>query len=510
MTPNDLFNNLIVFEMANNHCGELAHGLRIIRKLHAISKSFPFRFAVKFQYRDLDHFIHPDWQGRSDSKYVKRFQETRLSDEDFLCLKNEAKKLGFLTMCTPFDEISVEKVQKQNYDILKIASCSFTDWPLLEAAVKPELPMILSTAGAAVDDIDRVVTFLQHRDKIFCLMHCVGSYPTADCDLALDQIDFFRGRYPGLPVGFSTHENPDATLPVMLAVAKGAQVLERHVGFADASHSLNAYSSTPEQLSEWLKAIQQAQVFCGNCRNKRRSISEKEAADLQGLQRGVFLKHTMPAGSNLTADDFFFAIPNQPGQMLANHLSKYLQIKNNVDLSEKAPVLYSEIEYRDTRAQVLEIVRNLCSLLKQSGIRLQNKLDLELSHHYGIDQFNQYGCSIITCVNREYCKKIIILLPGQCNPEHAHTMKEESFHLLYGDLCLNLDGKEQHCKGGDIILVERGVKHAFSSHNGAVLEEISTRHYPNDSAYSDQSIGKTATRKTYLTFYADWMNGELR
>jgi len=101
-------------------------------------------------------------------------------------------------------------------------------------------------------------------------------------------------------------------------------------------------------------------------------------------------------------------------------------------------------------------------------------------------------------------------LPGQCNPEHAHTKKEESFHLIYGDLSLSLDGEERNCQVGDIILVERGVKHAFSSQNGAVLEEISTRHYANDSAYSDSNIGETATRKTYLTFYADWMEGNLQ
>ncbi|NMA41823.1 MAG: cupin domain-containing protein [Oligosphaeraceae bacterium] len=504
------FADLIIFEMANNHSGELQHGLRIINKMAAVSKDFPFRFAVKFQYRDLDSFIHPEHQQNSQLKYIRRFQDTRLSEKDFLTLKEAAQAQGFLTVCTAFDENSVLKIQEHGYDFLKVASCSFTDWPLLEKAVQCPLPMILSTAGASLDDIDRVVTFMQHRDKQFCLMHCVGRYPTKDAELCLDQIDFFQERYPGLPIGFSTHENPDAIYPGMLALAKGAQVLERHVGVADENHSLNAYSSTPQQIRVWLEALRQAKLLCGNCRDKRRDISAAETAELRGLQRGVFLRHDLPANTILSDDDFFFAMPNQPGQLLANDLSKYLLLKSKRELKAEEALMREDVEMRNTRSQVLEIVKKLCALLKKSGLHIQNKLDLELSHHFGLEHFHQFGCSIITVVNREYCKKIIMLLPGQKNPEHAHQRKEESFHLIYGDLCLSLDGKKQQCQPGDIVLVERGVKHDFSSENGAILEEISTRHYKNDSYYSDQRIGKTDSRKTYLTFYSDWLEGELR
>ena len=61
-----------------------------------------------------------------------------------------------------------------------------------------------------------------------------------------------------------------------------------------------------------------------------------------------------------------------------------------------------------------------------------------------------------------------------------------------------------------IVVVERGTAHKFSSPSGAVLEEISTTHYKDDSFYDDPAIKGTASRKTYLTFYADWLNGEVR
>ena len=73
-----------VFEMANNHMGQLDHGIEIIRAFGKVIKDFPdFNFAFKLQYRDLDTFIHPDARGRTDLKFIKRFSETKLSKSDF-------------------------------------------------------------------------------------------------------------------------------------------------------------------------------------------------------------------------------------------------------------------------------------------------------------------------------------------------------------------------------------------------------------------------------------------
>ena len=38
---------------------------------------------------------------------------------------------------------------------------------------------------------------------------------------------------------------------------------------------------------------------------------------------------------------------------------------------------------------------------------------------------------MITVVNREYCKKILILLPGQAHPEHF--INKGGNHVLWGD-----------------------------------------------------------------------------
>ncbi|MBQ6352863.1 MAG: N-acetylneuraminate synthase family protein, partial [Lentisphaeria bacterium] len=341
-----------------------------------------------------------------------------------------------------------------------------------------------------------------------CLMHCVGSYPTPAADLELDQLDFFRARYPDISIGFSTHEDPADFTPVVAAVAKGAEVLERHVGLPTDKYSLNAYSSTPEQIGKWLDAAEYAHVICGTP-GRRRDISAKEKGDLRGLQRGIFAARPIAKGEKIARDAVFFAMPNQPGQFVANDFSKYRDFVATADIPALAALNPTNVQVGDNRARVRAIVGKLCKLIRDSGVQLQDKLELELSHHYGLERFDEVGCTIITCVNREYCQKIIMLLPGQYNPVHTHYKKEETFHILYGELDLTLDGVKKTCHAGDIVVIERGKPHDFGSATGAVIEEISTTHYKSDSFYEDKNIAETSKRKTYMTFYRSWLAGEI-
>ena len=50
-----------------------------------------------------------------------------------------------------------------SYDVdhIKIASCSITDWPLIKSVARTEKPVIFSTAGADLDQIDAMVSFLR-------------------------------------------------------------------------------------------------------------------------------------------------------------------------------------------------------------------------------------------------------------------------------------------------------------------------------------------------------------
>ena len=134
---------LIIFEMANNHMGDMKHADNLIKTYSKIAKKFPFDFAIKLQYRNLDTFIHPHFKKRMDIKYIKRFEETRLTTKQFDSLIKLIRREGFLAISTPFDEVSVDLIDKQKLDYIKVASCSLTDWPLLERIAKSRKEVIV-------------------------------------------------------------------------------------------------------------------------------------------------------------------------------------------------------------------------------------------------------------------------------------------------------------------------------------------------------------------------------
>jgi len=491
---------LFILEIANNHMGSVDHGLAVVRAFCEVTREYPYTFAFKLQYRHLDTFIHPDHRGSSEYPYVKRFEETRLQAEQFRALRDEIGAQGFLAVCTPFDEASVDLIEEHDYDVVKIASCSFTDWPLLERIALVDKPIIASCAGTSLDSVDRVVSFFEHRAKDFALLHCIAQYPVAPDHLQLNQIDLLKQRYPGILVGFSTHEDPANTVAVRMAVAKGAAILEKHVGLPTNDVKLNAYSASPDQVHDWVAAADEALRACGVA-GERCESSDAERSSLLGLRRGVFASGSLHAERVLGADDVFLAIPSLPGQLTANELSKYTEFTLRNDVAERGPIILSDVGRVDHREQVHQIIHDVKEMLCRSALAVPAMVDLEISHHYGLENFGEYGMTMLSIVNREYCKKLLILLPGQGHPMQYHAHKEETFHVLYGDVDLTLNDDQRVLSAGDVVTVERGMHHAFGSRSGAVIEEISTTHCGDDSFYLDPAIAKNPNRKTFVTHW---------
>ena len=493
---------LFIFEMANNHMGDPAHGIRIIQLFEEICREYrsDFEFGFKLQYRDLDTFIHSSFRSRDDLKYIKRFKETRLSDIQFRSLVRAIKDSGFRAICTPFDENSVQTIESHEIEVIKIASCSLTDWPLLERIARTDKPIIASTASASMDDIDRVVNFFQHRKKDLTIMHCVAEYPAADGLLQIGQISLLKNRYSDFKIGYSTHESPNNMEAVMLAVACGAQVFEKHVGLKTDSYALNDYSASPEQVRAWLSAAKRAFAMMGET-GSRYKPSNGERDSLLALRRGAFARREINEGVTISADDVEFAFPASDGQVTANDWSKYSRFTATRRIEPGEPIEYTATALLALRSEVGSIVESVKALLGASNVIVPAKAELEISHHYGIENFERFGVAMINVVNREYCKKLLVVLSGQSHPEQYHLKKEETFVLLYGDIQLVLDGEERVLEVGDVVTVNRGVRHQFSSKNGCVLEEISSTHIKDDSYYTDPEISKNLNRKTVLTYW---------
>ncbi len=496
-SPQFNFNDLFIFEMANNHQGSLEHGLRIIATMADITGRTGVRGAVKLQFRDLDTFIHPEHRDSTTNKHIPRFLSTRLKEDEFDRLIKAIKQRGLVSIATPFDEASVDRLERLGVEVLKIGSCSAHDWPLLERAAATGKPIICSTGGLRIKEIDKIVSFFQHRGIHFALMHCVAIYPTPLNKFHLNQIEIMRNRYPGVTIGFSTHEDPSDIQIIRLAYAKGARLFEKHVGVSTDQIKLNAYSATPEQVEAWIKAHQEAVAACGG--EGERSIDEQELADLQSLQRGVYLKKNAPAGTLLQRADVFFAMPLLPGQLVSGRWKDGLVVDKNYAVNEPLNTAVA-IGERSKKDIIYSTIHAVKGLLNTNRIPLSHDFSVELSHHHGVERFHEIGCIIIECINREYAKKLIVQLPGQYNPIHYHKRKDESFQILSGILNVEIDGKQRVLYPGDTMWVPRGVWHGFGTETGVVFEEISTTSFSDDSFYIDQTIAALPreARKTHL------------
>lgn len=491
------FDQLFVLDMANNHQGDVEHGLRIIRETAEIIREKGVRASIKLQFRDLDTFIHPDFTEADEPKHIKRFLGTRMSWDDFKRLVDEVHAQGMVTMATPFDEASIEQIKSMGVDIIKIASCSAGDRPLIDAISRAGKPVIASTAGATTNQIDHLVCVLEDQSVEFALMHCVATYPTPDDQLNLSQIDFLKNRFPGVPVGFSTHENPDAAAPIQMATAKGAQLFERHIGLSTEKYELNAYSSTPEQVGKWIDSYLEARAACGGA--QRGPARPEETASLGSLMRGAYAAAPIKKGEVIQRDQVFFAMPFQSDNLSANDWRVNLTADRDYAVNEALSHDCKRFEpgKEEIIAQTLLQVKGM---LSNAGIWIGKGSSIEISHHYGLERFREFGAVIVDCVNRAYCKKLIVQLPRQKHPYHYHAVKEETFQLLSGDLVVEIEGKRISMNPGDTLLCEAGAWHKFHTLDGAIFEEISTTHINDDSFYEDERIARLARedRKTQL------------
>lgn len=320
----NIFDNLFVLELANNHWGKIERGLKIIEEFSRIVRFNNVNAALKLQFRDVDSFIHKDFRNNEDIRYIKKTNATKLSEEDYAVLVNAIKENGCIPMATPFDEKSVDLCVKFDMPLIKIASSDINDWPLIERIARTRKPVIVSTGGSSLKDMDDIVSYFEKRNIPLAMNHCVSQYPSEDNELELNQIDFIKNRYPGHTIGFSTHEYHDWTSSIMMAYAKGARTFERHIDIEMDGIPVSPYCSLPEQVDAWFKAFHKATEMCGAPGTQKRIPSKNETQYLDALVRGVYAKRDLPKGYRLSQDvlyeDIYTAIPLQKGQISCREL----------------------------------------------------------------------------------------------------------------------------------------------------------------------------------------------
>lgn len=253
ITVGDGFPVHFIAEIGLNHNGSVDLAKDLI--LAAVKSGATF---VKFQKRspkDLATASFLDSEFRKSPHLGTTQRQIRdmleIDADGYQELQRFAKSLGAVFFASPFDLASLEFLLGVGTGLIKIASHSATNGPLLREINRQGLPTILSLGGTTLEEKDAAVAAL--RDVPLILMHCVSEYPTPDNRMGLDSIDFLRSRY-GVPTGFSSHE---AGVDFSTAAAVlGAALIERHVtlgkSMAGPDHAI---SLLPEELAELVRGV---------------------------------------------------------------------------------------------------------------------------------------------------------------------------------------------------------------------------------------------------------------
>lgn len=354
----EIFDNLFVLELANNHWGKLDRGLEIVEKFSNVIKKNDVKAAIKLQFRDVDNFIHKEFRNRTDLRYIKKTLATKMDFEKYRVLVSAIKDSSCLTMATPFDEVSVDKCIEFGIDIIKIASSDINDKVLINKILLARKPVIVSTGGSNLDDIDNIVNLFENKSIPLAINHCVSQYPTEKHNLDLNQISFLKNRYPNNVIGFSTHEtNEGLGLSIMLAYASGARTFERHIDIDKDNIPVSPYCSLPEDIDNWIKSYKLALKICGDFENTRRYISIDETKYLDALVRGLYAKKDLKKGEKLSNENVYFAIPLQKGQISCREFTG-----NEIVLSPikaDSPILINDIDSEYSKNEKLnKLIQN--------------------------------------------------------------------------------------------------------------------------------------------------------
>ena len=234
-----------IAEIGINHNGDMS----LCKKLIDMAKRAGCQ-AVKFQKRDIDTVYTQEYLAsarQSPWGTTQRDQKTGLEFDkaDYDEIDRYCREVGIQWSASAWDIQSQYFLQEYDLPFNKVASAMLTHYELLRVIAAEGKHTFISTGMSTTADINAAVTIFREANCPFTLFHCVSTYPCKDEDCNINMIQTLKDTY-GVPVGYSGHE--EGILPSILAVAKGAVALERHITLDKTMYGSDQSASIEEDL----------------------------------------------------------------------------------------------------------------------------------------------------------------------------------------------------------------------------------------------------------------------
>jgi N-acetylneuraminate synthase/N,N'-diacetyllegionaminate synthase len=279
----------------------------------------------------------------SAQEWRDRLRPRNLDLEQFRDLKARCNERGMMFFATAHDETRIPWIDELDLPAVKVGSGERNNPGFLSRLAELGKPMIISTGMYDEHDVKEA---LEAVSKAGCdevaLLHCVTAYPTPDGDVNLAAMDKLRSLFGG-PVGYSDH-TPDE-LAVLAAVARGAQVIEKHITIdRDIPNAQDwKVAAGPENLAKLVADIRRLEVQIGHGRKERAASEEAGEA---WATKSVVAAHSLAAGQIIAENDIAC---KRPGTGIPpNELSKVIGRRLRRDLAADELLDFNDLEEAST------------------------------------------------------------------------------------------------------------------------------------------------------------------
>lgn len=330
----------IIAEMSANHAGSMERALEMIHVAKEAGAD-----CVKIQTYTADTMTidcHNEyfniekgtWEGENlYSLYQKAYTPWEWQDK----LRDEAAKAGIDFLSTPFDNTSVDFLEKLGVAFYKIASFELVDIPLLEYIASKNKPIIMSTGMGTLEEISEAVEAIYSTgNRQLALMKCSSAYPAKSDEMNLSTICDLKERFC-VPVGLSDHSM--GAFSAATAVAMGANIIEKHFCVSRAiKNPDSSFSMEPDEFRDMVDQVREVERAMGKVKY---GVTKQEESNA-GFRRSLFVVKDIAAGEKLTPENIRSIRPAYG--LKPKYYKEVLGKTAKRDISRGTPLSFEDIE----------------------------------------------------------------------------------------------------------------------------------------------------------------------
>lgn len=291
---------LVIAEIGVNHNGDLNLAKRLIDVAHHSGADIAKFQVFNSEAMTTETAPAAEYQKKNIGHNVSQFEMLRkleLTVAEFQEIMEYCSQTGIEFMASGFSAENVETIVKLGARRLKIPSGEITNLPYLRAVAQQNLPTIMSTGMATLQEVFEAVGALTEAGldhKQLTLLHCTTDYPADYSDANLRVIPALRDRVK-LAVGYSDHTK--GTSIAGAAVALGATVIEKHLtldrNLPGPDHKASLEPEDFFRMVAQIRAIEQGLGFAEKkptrAEKKNRLITRKSIVAATSIKQGETL-----------------------------------------------------------------------------------------------------------------------------------------------------------------------------------------------------------------------------